>query len=65
MNAPMQATLTDQCDACGARAYVRATFAGGKGDLLFCAHHFAQHEPALVFSAIAIQDLRYLLDEEK
>ena len=43
---PMTATpLTalDRCDRCGAQAYVRATLLSGS-DLLFCAHHWRDHE---------------------
>ena len=39
-------TALDRCDRCGAQAYVRVTLAAG-GDLLFCGHHFREHEARL------------------
>jgi hypothetical protein len=54
--APEHAMLaTDRCDRCGAQAYVRVTLAGG-GDLLFCAHHFREHEERLRPLALSIHD---------
>ncbi|HET8970798.1 MAG TPA: hypothetical protein VFN19_07055 [Candidatus Nanopelagicales bacterium] len=54
--APELAMLaTDRCDRCGAQAYVRVTLAAG-GDLLFCAHHFREHEERLRPLAQHIQD---------
>jgi ribosomal protein S14 len=44
-----------RCDRCGARAYVRILLAS-RQDLLFCAHHYRQHAPALPGVAVAIQD---------
>ena len=35
------------CDRCGARSKVLAVLTNG-GQLLFCQHHFNQHEAALV-----------------
>lgn len=46
---------TDRCDRCGAQAYVRVTLSGG-GDLLFCGHHFHEHEARLRPLASAIHD---------
>ena len=40
---------TDRCDRCGAQAYVRTMH--GASELLWCAHHFAQH-PALIAGRI-------------
>lgn len=40
-------TNADRCDRCGAAAKVRATLAGG-GELLFCRHHYNNHEARLV-----------------
>lgn len=50
------ATLTaaDRCDACGARAYVRAELASGV--LYFCAHHARKHGDALREVAISYHD---------
>ena len=39
-------TALDRCDRCGAQAYVRVTLAAG-GELLFCGHHFREHEARL------------------
>jgi len=52
---PLVATLTaiDRCDACASgaeRAYVRVIFSDAT-ELLFCAHHFAEHEAAILFHA--------------
>jgi len=43
------------CDRCGARACVRAILPGHR-ELLFCAHHYRQHAPALAKVAVEIQD---------
>lgn len=46
-------TALDRCDRCRAQAYVVVRTAAISGDLLqpwellFCGHHFAQHEAAL------------------
>ena len=37
---------TDRCDRCGAQAYVRTRH--GASELLWCGHHLAEHELALV-----------------
>jgi hypothetical protein len=50
---PMDAV--HRCDRCGAQAYVRVLLASCQ-DLLFCAHHYREHAPALVKVAVAIQD---------
>lgn len=47
----------DRCDRCGAQAYVRIVLAGG-GELLFCGHHFSEHELKLRGVAIEIDDER-------
>lgn len=44
-----------RCDRCGARAYVRVLLCS-RLDLLFCAHHYRQHAPALAVVAVEIQD---------
>jgi hypothetical protein len=44
-----------RCDRCGAQAYVRVLLRT-RQDLLFCAHHYRQHAPALAKVAIAIHD---------
>ena len=48
-------SLTDRCDHCGARAYVRATLPSG-GQLLFCGHHGNAHRPALVVAGADLHD---------
>lgn len=50
----------DRCDACGARAWVRAVMPAS--ELLFCAHHAARHLPALAESALFLQDDRDQMD---
>ena len=59
-------TALDRCDACGARAYVRAVME--TSDLFFCAHHATRHLDALLSQALVIQDDRHLVssagDEE-
>ena len=44
-----------RCDRCGAQAYVR-TLLPSYRELLFCAHHYRQHAPALAQVAVEIQD---------
>lgn len=52
---------TDRCDRCGAQAYVEVRFASGP--LLFCAHHFAEHEEAIVLSGgDIVTDERHLIN---
>jgi len=46
---------THRCDRCGAQAYV-CILLRSRQDLLFCAHHYRLHAPALAEVAIAIQD---------
>jgi hypothetical protein len=48
-------TAHDQCDRCGAPAYVRVILPGSS-ELLFCAHHNRQHAPALAKIAVEIHD---------
>jgi hypothetical protein len=44
-----------RCDRCGAQAYVRVLLCSHQ-DLLFCAHHYRRHAPALAKVAVEIQD---------
>lgn len=44
----------DRCDRCVAAAKVRAVFRD-RLELLFCAHHFRQHETRLVETADVVQ----------
>lgn len=53
-------TSADRCDRCGAQAYMRVTMPSG-GELLFCAHHGAQHSDALARMAARIQDETHLI----
>ena len=39
-------TALDRCDRCGAQAYVRVSLTAG-GELLFCGHHYREHEARL------------------
>lgn len=50
-------TAADRCDRCGAQAYVRVVLAGG-GELLFCNHHYGEHEGKLAHIAVAVDDER-------
>jgi hypothetical protein len=65
-----------RCDSCGAQAYVGVQVASDTFDeagkrkvveLLFCAHHYAEHEPALAASTATrgIDDQRHILMEEE
>ena len=45
----------DRCDCCGAQAYVRAVLPSSR-ELVFCAHHYRQHAPALAKVAVEIRD---------
>jgi len=47
--------MTDRCDRCGSRAYVRATLPTGL-DLLFCGHHGNAHGPALLAAGAVVHD---------
>ena len=58
--APLSAL--DRCDRCGAQAYVRVVLAAG-GDLLFCGHHFREHEARLRPLATDVQDETAKLSE--
>jgi hypothetical protein len=45
---------SDQCDACGSQAFVKATRDGQV--LLFCGHHGRQHRAALIAQGWIITD---------
>jgi len=53
LTGPMNAV--DRCDRCGAQAFVRILLRSHQ-DLLFRAHHYRQHAPALAKVAVSIQD---------
>lgn len=59
MNAEPELLATDRCDRCRAQAYVRVRLL--TGDLVFCAHHYAESEEKLKPLAIAVQDERHKL----
>ena len=52
---PARMNALHRCDRCGAQAYVRVVL-HSRQDLLFCAHHYRQHAPALAKVAAGIQD---------
>lgn len=49
------------CDRCEAHAYVHVMLDSG-GILSWCAHHYREHEEALMAYAVNVQDERHLLD---
>ncbi|MEI8080465.1 MAG: hypothetical protein WCI74_01285 [Actinomycetes bacterium] len=53
-------TAQDRCDRCVAAAVVRTVFihSDGSRELLFCGHHFNEHEDKLVASGAMINDFR-------
>lgn len=58
-------TRYDRCDRCGARAFVRATIPSADGmELLFCGHHFRDHELNLIAAGAGIHDERHRIDEQ-
>lgn len=60
-----QLTRQDRCDRCGAQAFVKATLPSADGlELLFCGHHFRDHEPKLVAVGATILDERHRIDEQ-
>jgi hypothetical protein len=63
--APVELTRADRCDSCGAQAFVRATIPAADGlSLLFCGHHFRDHELALVSAGATFHDERDRIDEQ-
>jgi hypothetical protein len=56
---------TKRCDRCGGQAYVEVEITKERDDLLFCAHHFAQHEQALRTQAVRIFDYRPFLNKQE
>jgi hypothetical protein len=52
--------LGDECDRCRAQAYVKVAML--KGNLLFCNHHYHEHELALISVSIGILDSRDLIN---
>lgn len=64
--------LGDRCCACPSQrtqAFVRVVLSlpdGGSTDLLFCGHHYSQHETALAAlpSFMSVQDERHRINEK-
>ena len=56
-------TLSDRCDSCGAQAFVSVSFPTGS-DLLFCGHHYRQHETALAAQGGEARDERHRINEK-
>lgn len=52
----------DRCDRCPSQAYVRVEIASGL-ELVFCGHHYAEHETALATRAVRVRDERSRLLE--
>jgi hypothetical protein len=62
-------TAADRCDRCSARAYVLVSVSvpdGGDHELLFCAHHYQQHERQLLLSGarVRLDQRRQLQNQE-
>jgi hypothetical protein len=57
------AVVADQCDSCGARAYVRVTMKASGLDLCFCSHHWVTHRQALLSQVSSVVDLTSELEE--
>ena len=57
-----QLNAANRCDACGARAWVRATMPSG-GQLFFCGHHANEHLPSLVGAGAQILDERHFMND--
>ncbi len=58
-------THADRCDRCGAQAFVRATLPSVDGlDLLFCGHHYRDHELKLIAAGAVVRDERHRIDEQ-
>ena len=53
---PVALTYSDRCDRCGAQAFIKIILL--TGELLFCVHHFTQHETVLRSATINILDER-------
>jgi len=43
---PLPLLRSDRCDRCGAQAHMATQHEGG--ELLWCCHHYAEHEASLV-----------------
>lgn len=70
LNADTIAPLThaDRCDKCGARALVVTTIPlqqGGTADLMWCQHHYRQHQEPLLEIACAVLDNTHILTDDR
>jgi len=52
-----------RCDRCQAQAYVRVMLTNA-GELLFCNHHYSQHELSLLAVTAGVQDERWKLTQK-
>ena len=52
-------TSNDRCDRCGAQAFVEVGLS--EGTLMFCAHHYREHEDVLRAVTAVINDERIRL----
>ncbi|MGA0070987.1 MAG: DUF7455 domain-containing protein [Candidatus Nanopelagicaceae bacterium] len=52
----------DRCDRCPAQAFVLVK--GVAGELLFCGHHYAEHEVSLIKFAYEIVDDREWINKK-
>lgn len=59
----IQLTATDRCDQCNAQAFVQVFFSSGY--LLFCAHHYHEHEKGLAEIAVYTIDCRDQLQQNR
>jgi hypothetical protein len=48
---PLPLLARDRCDRCGAQAHVATRHEGG--ELLWCCHHFTEHEAELTAARVA------------
>jgi hypothetical protein len=55
--------VADRCDSCNSQAYVLVK--GVSGDLMFCGHHYAKHEVALIKFSYEIIDEREKLIQNR
>ena len=56
-------TAIDRCDSCSAQALVWVK--GVMGELMFCGHHYAKNEKALINFSYEIIDEREKIKENK
>jgi hypothetical protein len=54
----------DRCDKCRAQAFGRVVLKGSGFELLWCAHHLAEHMAEMLVLASKIEDYRAALDSK-